>query len=208
MPTENTQAASSAQTENQNAENAQNAQSTQSTQQSEEKKYTDTEMNNISKKNSEKAVSKLLKELGITDREKAKQILAQAAEQERAAAENGQSESSIRESELATRLADAERRTQNAVLENILLTRKVKAEKISRAVRLVDIESCLDDDGKFSREKAENAVTQLLTEWPELSPTDDGAQVGFTVGADSSSQTSAATQQKKTIQKSWNRFNT
>lgn len=207
MPTENTQVASSAQTENQNAENAQNAQSTQNTQQSEEKKYTDTEMNNISKKNSEKAVSKLLKELGITDREKAKQILAQAAEQERAAAENGQSESSSRESELATRLADAERQTQNAVLENILLTRKVKAEKISKAVRLVEIESCLDDDGKFDREKAENAVTETLKDWPELIPNDDGAQVGFTVGADSSSQTSAATQQKKTVQKSWNRFN-
>lgn len=61
MENDNTQNASSAQTENtqQTAENTY--------QQSEEKKYTDTEVNNISKKNSEKAVNKLLKELGITD---------------------------------------------------------------------------------------------------------------------------------------------
>lgn len=43
-----------------------------------EKKYTDDDVNNISKKNSEKAVNKLLKELGITDKEKAKKILAEA----------------------------------------------------------------------------------------------------------------------------------
>ncbi len=37
-----------------------------------EKKYSEEEMNGIVKKNSEKAVNKLLKELGISDREKAK----------------------------------------------------------------------------------------------------------------------------------------
>lgn len=36
-----------------------------------EKKYSEEEMNGISKKNSEKAVAKVLKELGITDRVKA-----------------------------------------------------------------------------------------------------------------------------------------
>ena len=39
-----------------------------------EKKYTDDDVNNISKKNSEKAVNKLLKELGITDKEEAKAL--------------------------------------------------------------------------------------------------------------------------------------
>lgn len=43
-----------------------------------ENKYTDDDVNNISKKNSEKAVNKLLRELGITDKEKAKKILAEA----------------------------------------------------------------------------------------------------------------------------------
>lgn len=36
-----------------------------------EKKYSEEEMNGISKKNSEKAVAKVLKELGITDRVRA-----------------------------------------------------------------------------------------------------------------------------------------
>ena len=40
-----------------------------------EKKYSEEEMNGISKKNSEKAVAKVLRELGITDRVKAKEIL-------------------------------------------------------------------------------------------------------------------------------------
>lgn len=40
-----------------------------------EKKYSEEEMNGISKKNSEKAVAKVLKELGITDRGRAIPIL-------------------------------------------------------------------------------------------------------------------------------------
>lgn len=47
----------------------------------EEKKYTDGELNGIVKKKSEKAVQKFMSELGITDKEKAKSILAKAAEE-------------------------------------------------------------------------------------------------------------------------------
>lgn len=49
-----------------------------------EKKYSEEEMNGISKKNSEKAVAKVLKELGITDKVKAKEILSKAAAEEAA----------------------------------------------------------------------------------------------------------------------------
>ncbi len=200
MENDNTQNASSAQTENtqQTAENI--------SQQSEEKKYTDTEMNNISKKNSEKAVNKLLKELGITDREKAKQILAQAAENEKSAQSRQQNESS-RESQLASQLEEATKQAQNAVLENVFLTQSVKAEKISKAVKLIDMKDCLDENGIFSREKAQTAVTELLKEWPELIARNDNTQVGFKIGADTSSQNLSGVPQKKTVQKSWNKFN-
>lgn len=53
-----------------------------------EKKYSEEEMNGISKKNSEKAVAKVLKELGITDKVKAKEILSKAAAEEAANSEN------------------------------------------------------------------------------------------------------------------------
>lgn len=200
MENDNTQNASSAQTENtqQTAENI--------SQQSEEKKYTDTEMNNISKKNSEKAVNKLLKELGITDREKAKQILAQAAENEKSAQSRQQNESS-RESQLASQLEEATKQAQNAVLENVFLTQSVKAEKISKAVKLIDMKDCLDENGIFSREKAQTVVTELLKEWPELIARNDNTQVGFKIGADTSSQNLSGVPQKKTVQKSWNKFN-
>ena len=53
-----------------------------------EKKYSEEEMNGISKKNSEKAVAKVLKELGITDKVKAKEILSKAVAEEAANSEN------------------------------------------------------------------------------------------------------------------------
>ena len=53
-----------------------------------EKKYSEEEMNGISKKNSEKAVAKVLRELGITDKVKAKEILSKAAAEEAANSEN------------------------------------------------------------------------------------------------------------------------
>ena len=51
------------------AEKAENAEK------SAEKKYSEEEMNGIVTRKSEKAVQKALKELGITDREKAKEVL-------------------------------------------------------------------------------------------------------------------------------------
>ena len=77
-----------------------------------DKKYTDADLNNISKKNSEKAVTKLLKELGITDKEKAKQILARAAEEEKAAAGTADSEANAL---LTSQLAEARQQANNAV---------------------------------------------------------------------------------------------
>lgn len=174
-----------------------------------DKKYTETDMNNISKKNSEKAVAKLLKELGITDKEKAKQILAKAAEDEKAAAAAAGTADSEANAQLTSQLAEAQQQANNAVLENILLVSKVKPEKVARAVRLVDPKDCLDEDGAFSREKAETAVKALLKDWPELTEQADGSAVGFSIGGDGKQggDNKSGAAKKSPAQKSWNRFN-
>ncbi len=162
-----------------------------------EKKYTDADVNNISKKNSEKAVNKLLKDLGITDMEKAKQILADAAAKEGANQSVGQDD---------TRVTELNASLEASVLENIMLTEHVNPEKVARAVKLIDRADCLDDEGKFSRDKATEAVKKLFEEWPELAAKAEGTQVGFAIGGDGKQTTSPAPADKPK-QKSWNRFN-
>lgn len=162
-----------------------------------EKKYTDADVNNISKKNSEKAVNKLLKDLGITDMEKAKQILADAAAKEGKSPSVGQDD---------TRVAELNASLEASVLENIMLTEHVNPEKVARAVKLIDRADCLDDEGKFSRDKATEAVKKLFEEWPELAAKAEGTQVGFTIGGDGK-QTTATAGKDMPKQKSWNRFN-
>lgn len=62
-------------TENTENGNAQQGTETGAANTEPEKKYSEEEMNGISKKNSEKAVAKVLRELGITDRGRAIPIL-------------------------------------------------------------------------------------------------------------------------------------
>ena len=149
-----------------------------------EKKYTDADVNNISKKNSEKAVAKALKDLGITDPEKAKAILAKAAADEEAAAKASAAAGDNQIQELNEKLSQATESANNAVLENLLLMANVKSDKIARAARLIDKSEGLDEDGKFSRDKASEAVKKLIEEWPELAPKEEGGGVGFRIGSD------------------------
>ena len=172
-----------------------------------EKKYSDEEMNSISKKNSEKAVNKVLKELGITDREKAKQILAKAAAEEAAngAADAGEQS---RETQLEAALQTATLNSEKSDLSVLLLLKQVKPEKIEKAVKLIDREDYLDENGKFNKEKAEQAVNTLLKEWPELLATTEESNVGFSIGADGTeSGKNSRTDKSKSVQKSWNKFN-
>lgn len=164
-----------------------------------EKKYTDDDVNNISKKNSEKAVSKLLKELGITDKEEAKRILAEAA------AAKGKTEPPAAQDD--TRVAELTASLESSMLENIMLSQNAKAEKISKAVKLIDRADCLDDEGKFSRDKATEAVKKLFEEWPELANKADEKHYGFSIGGDGQQSTAPAGATKPVKQKSWNRFN-
>ena len=163
-----------------------------------EKKYTDADVNNISKKNSEKAVNKVLKELGITDKEEAKQILADAAAKKAAQQPPAQDD---------TRVAELTASLENSVLENIMLGEHVKPEKVARAVKLIERKDCLDDEGNFSRDKATEAVKKLFEEWPELAEKADGKSVGFSIGGDGKQTTAPAGTAQPVKQKSWNRFN-
>lgn len=174
-----------------------------------EKKYTDADVNNISKKNSEKAVAKALKDLGITDPEKAKAILAKAAAEEEAAAKASAAAGDNQIQELNEKLSQATESANNAVLENLLLMANVKSDKIARAARLIDKSECLDEDGKFSRDKASEAVKKLIEEWPELAPKEEGGGVGFRIGSDGNqnSDGKSGTKEKQPAQKSWNRWN-
>ena len=173
-----------------------------------EKKYTEEEMNGISKKNSEKAVAKLLKELGITDKVKAKEILAKAAEDEAKAANSENNGTGKEMSQIQQALAKERERADGAVLESLLLAAHVDAKKVTKAARLVERDKCVDDDGNFDREKASAQVAELLKEWPELIAKADEGNVGFVIGGDGKpGAEQKKTPEKKVPQKRWNRFN-
>lgn len=171
-----------------------------------EKKYSEEEMNGISKKNSEKAVAKVLRELGITDKVKAKEILSKAAAEEAAnSANNGTGEEMT---QIQQALAKERERADGAVLESLLLAAHVDAKKVMKAARLVERDKCVDDDGNFDREKASAQVAELLKEWPELVVKADESNVGFVIGGDGKQGADQKkTPEKKVPQKRWNRFN-
>lgn len=173
-----------------------------------EKKYSEDEMNGISKKNSEKAVNKLLKELGITDKEKAKQILQKAAQEE--ATQNTSTGNENVAEQLQSQLAAERAEKERALLESVLYTEKVTPAKIAKAVKLIELEDCRNEDGVFDRAKASEAVKALLKDWPELAMKEDQTNVGFVIGSDGQQNANGGNPAKKTKttpQKSWNRFN-
>lgn len=171
-----------------------------------EKKYTDEEVNNISVKNSKKAIAKLMKELGITektDRAKVRELIEKAQLDKQDEPETDGAGQSAQAAELAEARAMAE----NAVLEAVMLAAHVKADKVARAVKLIDRADCLDDDGNFSREKASAAVNELLKTWTELTDKGEDGGPGFSIGGDGQEDKNKKNPAKKTAQKSWNRFN-
>ena len=172
-----------------------------------EKKYTDEEVNNISVKNSKKAVAKLMEELGITektDRAKVKELIEKAQLDKQ---EEPETDGAEQNSRVAAELAEARAMAEGAVLEAVMLAAHVKADKVSKAVKLIDRADCLDDDGKFSREKASAAVTELLKTWTELTDKAEDGGPGFSIGGGGQEDKSKKAPAKKTAQKSWNRFN-
>lgn len=145
----------------------------------EEKKYTDTEVNAISLKNSEKATKQLLKELGIDDIEKAKGILAKAKEEEEAA--KSVDEKTL---ELQKEKDKAQLEAINSRIENAMLRKGIKDEKVERAVRLVDKKNILDDKGQLDNGKLATEIEELLKVFPELIEKAQEEKVGFKIGGD------------------------
>lgn len=155
------------------------ADETKETKSSEEKKYTDKELNDISLKNEQKALAKQLKDLGIDDVEKAKSILAKAKEEEeKAKSVDEKTQEAIKRAEKATLEAI------NAKIENALLRKNVKDEKVTRAVRLVDKKNILDEDGSLDQSKLDAEIEGLLKDFPELVSKSDEDKKGFKIGSD------------------------
>lgn len=147
----------------------------------EEKKYTDKQLNDISLKNEKKATEKLLSDLGITidDIEKAKSILAKAREEEEKA-------KSIDEKtlELQKSKEKAELEAINSKIENAMLRKGIKDEKVERAVRLVDKKNILDEKGQLDSSKLNTELEELLKTFPELIEKKEEENIGFKIGAD------------------------
>ena len=144
-----------------------------------EKKYTDAEVNAISLKNSEKATKQLLKDLGIDDVEKAKSILAKAREDEEAAKSVDE-----KTQEQIKRAEKAELDAINSRIENAMLRKGIKDEKVERAVRLVDKKNILDEKGQLDQSKLNTEIEELLKIFPELIEKTQDEKVGFKIGAD------------------------
>lgn len=146
---------------------------------SDEKKYSDKELNDISLKNEQKALAKQLKDLGIDDVEKAKSILAKAREdEEKAKSVDEKTQEIIKKAEKATLEAI------NAKIENALLRKNIKEEKVTRAVRLVDKKNILDKDGSLDQSKLDAEIKELLKDFPELISKTEEDKKGFKIGDD------------------------
>lgn len=62
----------------------------------------------------------------------------------------------------------------------------IDTKKIGRAVRLIDTTQVVNETGELDEEKLNQAIADLITEWPELKTGHD--QEGFQFGADAGSQ--------------------
>lgn len=152
---------------------------TAETQKVEEKKYTDKELNDISLKNTNKALAKQLKELGIEDVEKAKSILAKAKEEEEA-------NKSVDEKtqEIMKQRDKALIEAINSKVENALLKKGVSDKKVERAVRLIDKNNILDEQGEIDNSKLATEIEATLKDFPELITKKEEENIGFKIGSD------------------------
>lgn len=174
-----------------------------------EKKYTDDDVNKISKKNSDKAVNKLMKDLGIDDVEEAKTILANArAEKEKnKSAEEKANDLSNSLTEKDKKIAEKNQQLVEALLENRLLHSGVESSKIARAVKMISTSSVLNEDGEVDSDLMTSEIEKLLKDFPEFKSksSEDGKEKGFKFGSDGKDD-KAKKQDVASATKRWNRF--
>lgn len=162
-----------------------------------EKKYSDEDMNNIVKRNTSKAEQKLLKSLGITDVEKAKEILKAAAETE---AKGNDAQTNALE-KITQRAAKAE-------IKNILAEKGFVGKKADRMLNLITLDECIKDGGEIDAEKVESELESIKSDFPELFSADEKSKSGFRFGSDGDSKHDDNGIKKPTENKKrWNRFN-
>lgn len=174
-----------------------------------EKKYTDDDVNKISKKNSDKAVNKLMKDLGIDDVEEAKTILANArAEKEKnKSAEEKANDLSNSLTEKDKKIAEKNQQLVEALLENRLLHSGVESSKIARAVKMISTSSVLNEDGEVDSDLMTSEIEKLLKDFPEFKSksSEDRKEKGFKFGSDGKDD-KAKKQDVASTTKRWNRF--
>lgn len=161
-----------------------------------EKKYSDEDMNNIVKRNTSKAEQKLLKSLGITDVEKAKEILKAAAEAEI--------------SENDTQAKTLEQVTQRAVkaeIKNILAEKGFAGKKADRMLNFLSLDECINENGEVDAQKVESELESVKSDFPELFSADEKAKGGFRFGSDGDSEHKGEIKKPAENKKRWNRFN-
>lgn len=144
-----------------------------------EKKYSDKELNDISTKNTSKAIAKKLKELGIDDEEKAKSILAKAKADEEASKSVDE-----KAQELTKERDKAKLEVLNTKIENALLRKGVSDQRVERAVRLVDKTNILDENGEIDSGKLSAEVEATIKDFPELISKSKEENKGFKIGGD------------------------
>lgn len=161
------------------------------------KKYSDKEMNDISKKNVSKAEQKLLKSLGITDVEKAKAILKNAAENE------------ARENDITAKtLEETVRRAVRAEVKNVLADNGFTGKKAERMIGLIDLKTCCNEKGELDSKKIEEELKGIKTDFPELFNNGESEESqGFKFGSDGESNIRLPKTKSVDNRKKWNRFN-
>ena len=70
----------------------------------------------------------------------------------------------------------------SARIEAAMSASGIKAERITRAAKLVDMDKCLDEKGNPSTEKIKAEVDAILKDFPELAGADNSQ--GFRIGSD------------------------
>ena len=182
--TEETQTSNAEEVKDSKAEETAKTDDKKETKTEEEKKYSDKELNDISLKNEKKALAKQLKDLGIDDIEKAKSILAKAKADEEA--NKSQDEKT---KELTQKYDKARLDAINSKIENALLKKGVTETRVARAVRLIDKNEILDNNGEIDLSKLNAEVDNTIKDFPELLPTKEEEKKGFKIGGDGKEET-------------------
>lgn len=183
-----------------------------SEQEKEQPKYTDKQVNDISTKNSNKAIKKLLKELGVEDVETAKQLLgkARADEENNKTPEDKTNDLKNMVSQKDSIIQEKNKKLAEAVLElRLNASGIIDQGKLNRAKKLISYYSIVDEDGEIDEEMVQKEIKNLLKDFPEFKSEKEVEKKGFQFGTDGieSKNDSKKYSNYQMPKKKWNRFN-